>query len=309
MANSTIMVVGSINMDLVVRASHWPPPGENTFGRDFRMFAGGKGANQAIGVAKLGRTVMLAGRVGTDHFGDVLLGNLQANGVDITNVERDGQTPTGVALILINDQGENSIVIATGANGEFSAESARRLRALIASVHLVLLQLELPVDVVAEVVTIARSVGKRVVLDAGPPCHRPPPALFAVTVLSPNEAEAGALAGLSVSDEATATQAAHALLTRGPEAVVLKLGAKGALLATSGGERFFPAHHVPVVDTTAAGDAFSAALSVALAEGESIERAVEFANAAGAWAVTRLGAQNSLPTRRELETFLSRAQE
>jgi ribokinase len=300
----TILVVGSINMDLVIKTPKMPAPGENLYGRDFRVIPGGKGANQAVGVARLGCRTLMAGRVGNDEFGRSLLASLQVAGVDTTCIERDDTTPTGVALIMIDANGENSIVIASGANTEFSVESADRLAATIAAADLVLLQLELPPEPVARVIDIARGMGKPVVLDAGPPCREPRPAFFDVTVLTPNEAEAEALCGLPVTDRESALVVARHLLGRGPQAVVLKRGAEGALLVTREREEFLPAHKVEVVDTTAAGDAFSAALAVAMVEGRPLDQAVRFANAAGALAVTKLGAQPSLPRREEVERFL-----
>ena len=300
----SILVVGSINMDLVIKTPRIPLPGQNVFGEEFRTIPGGKGANQAVGVARLGCASLLAGRVGRDTFGDTLLHSLRSNGVDMALVERDDGASTGIALILVDHNGENCIVIATGANGRFSKKSAARLKKTIGQADLVLLQLEIPLDPVAEVIDMACALGKRVVLDAGPPCREPRRSFFNVTVLTPNEAEAQALCGRTIKNMASTIEAARHLLDRGPEAVVLKLGAEGSLLATPGREKHFPAHEVAVVDTTAAGDAFSAALSVAMVEGRSLDESVEFANAAGALAVTKLGAQPSLPTSDELEHFL-----
>lgn len=302
----SILVVGSINMDLVARTPRIPLPGENVFGKDFQMIPGGKGANQAVGVALLGCEVALSGRVGRDYFGEFLLRGLKERGVDTTYVEQDGKAATGIALILIDENGENGIVIATGANGRFSEESAAKLRKTIDSVDLVLLQLELPLDSVVKIIEIARSLGKEVVLDAGPSCRKPSSSFFSVNVLSPNKAEAEALSGKSITDLKTAVEVARYLLNRGPETVVLKLGSEGTLLVTQSQEQYFPAYKVNVVDTTAAGDAFSAALSVGIVEGKTLEEAVQFANAAGALAVTKLGARPSLPTRCELEVFLSK---
>jgi ribokinase len=300
-----ILIVGSINMDLVVKAPKIPAPGENVFGSDFQMIPGGKGANQAVGVARLGCRALMSGRVGRDGFGDTLLAGLREAGVDTAGVERDEHARTGIALITVEDAGENSIVIATGANGRFSSQSIGRLTDAMRGVDLVLLQLELPLDPVAEVIDAARGLGKPVVLDAGPPCTEPRPQFFNVTVLTPNEAEAQAMSGRPITDAASARDVARHLLRKGPEAVILKLGKDGALLAKGGQEQFFPAHKVDAVDTTAAGDAFSAALCVAMVEGRPLEDAVRFANGAGALAVTKLGAQPSLPTRKELEAFLS----
>lgn len=302
----SILVIGSINMDLVIRTHRIPLPGENIFGEDLQIIPGGKGANQAIGAARLGCKVAFSGRVGRDYFGKSLLQGLRDSGVDTVHVEQDAKTSTGIALILVDENGENSIVIVTGANGRFSEDSVLRLTKTIGSVDLVLLQLELPLDLVAKTIDIARSLDRKVILDAGPPCERPRSSFFNVTVLTPNKTEGEALSGKSITDLKNAREVARDLLNKGPEAVVLKLGADGALLVTKNEEKHFPAYKVNVIDTTAAGDAFSAALSVAIVEGKSLSEAVDFANAAGALATTKLGARPSLPTRHELEIFLSK---
>ena len=302
--NKRILVVGTINMDLVMRTPRFPTAGETLPGEDLRMIPGGKGANQAVAVARLGLPVMLAGRVGGDPFGDTLLQGLKRNGVDTSWVERDEEAASGTAMIIVEPTGRNTIVFASGANGRFSLKSAAGIEKLLPQVDLVLLQLELPLESVARVIACARSAGKPVILDAGPPCRHPLPEFFQVTVLSPNEAETEALTGQRFRDPESRVSAARLLLAKGPEAVVLKLGAEGALLATQSRERLVPAFRVQVVDTTASGDAFTAALAVALVEGKDLEEAVRMANAAGALAATKLGAQPSMPTRAELEAFL-----
>ena len=302
-----ILVVGSINMDLVMRTPRVPRSGETMYGEQLRAIPGGKGANQATAVARLGMPVIMAGRVGRDHFGETLLAGLAADGVDITRVERDETASSGTTFIFVEPNGENTIVLDTGANGRFSPPSAERLAGVLDHVELVLLQLELPLDSMARVIELARAAGRQVVLDAGPACRQPLPAFYQVTVLTPNEAEAEALTGIAIRDRDSALQAARLLLERGPGAVVLKLGAKGALLASHGKTLFVPPHAVRAVDTTAAGDAFSAALAVSLAEGKKLEDAVQVANAAGALAVTKAGAQPSMPTRAELAAFLGKA--
>jgi len=301
-----LLVVGSINMDLVMRTPRVPRSGETLFGEELRAIPGGKGANQAVAVARLGTPVFLAGRVGRDHFGQIMLSGLSADGVDCSQVELDDGASSGTAFIFVEPGGENTIVVATGANGRFTIRSAECLAALLERVELVLLQLELPLEATARVIALARAAGKRIVLDAGPVCRHPLPEFFQVDVLSPNEAEAEALSGLPIRDADSALRAARALLERGPGAVVLKRGAAGALLAGRAGTLFLPPHPVKAVDTTAAGDAFSAALAVSLAEGKDLEEAARVANAAGALATTKAGAQPSMPTRAELEAFLGR---
>jgi ribokinase len=299
-----ILVVGSINMDLVMRTPRVPVSGETLLGGELRAIPGGKGANQAVAAARLGRPVIMAGRVGRDQFGDTLLAGLAADGVDTSCLERDETEASGTTFIFVEPGGENTIVLATGANGRFSLHSAEKLAGVLDRVDIVLLQLELPLQPTARLIELARAAGKQVVLDAGPACRRPLPAFFQVDVLSPNEAETEALTGMSVRDRESALRAAGCLLERGPGAVVLKLGARGALLATRSKSLLLPAHAVKAVDTTAAGDAFTAALAVSLAEGHELAQAVRVAVAAGALAVTKMGAQPSMPTRAELDAFL-----
>ncbi len=299
-----ILVVGSINMDLVMRTPRVPLSGETLRGEDLRAIPGGKGANQAVAAARLGMPVIMAGRVGRDQFGDTLLSGLAADGVDTTYVERDETEASGTTFIFVEPGGENTIAFAAGANNHFSLRSAERLAGVLEGVEMVLLQLELPLDSTARVIELARATGKQVVLDAGPVCRNPLPAFYQVGVLTPNEAETEALTGLAIRDQESAARAAAQLLERGPGAVVLKLGARGALLASRDKTILLPAHAVKAVDTTAAGDAFTAALAVCLAEGKELEQAVRVAIAAGALAVTKMGAQPSMPTRAELDAFL-----
>ena len=301
-----VLVVGSINMDLVMRTPRVPRSGETLRGEELRAIPGGKGANQAVAAARLGMPVIMAGRVGRDQFGDTLLSGLAADGVDTSYVERDETEASGTTFIFVEPRGENTIAFAAGANNRFSLRSAERLAGVLDRVDIVLLQLELPLDSLARVIELARAAGKRVVLDAGPSCRNPLPAFFQATVLSPNELETEALTGMAIPDRESAVKAAGRLLERGPGAVVLKLGARGALLATMDRTLLLPAHEVKAVDTTAAGDAFTAALAVSLAEGQELEPAVRVAVAAGALAVTKMGAQPSMPTRAQLDAFLKR---
>ena len=303
MAPPRIAVVGSANMDLVARVDRVPRPGENVLGREFRTIPGGKGANQAVAAARLGATVGFFGKVGEDAFGRALLAGLDADGVDTSLVRTTRDAATGVAQILVNAQGENSIVICPGANALLTPDDIEWAAGHLRTYDLFLMQLEIPLPTVAHVVRRAREWGKAVVLDAGPPCPQPPAEVFDVDVLSPNEAEAAALLGRPIASLDDARGAARDLLERGARAVVLKMGARGALLAGASQCVHLPAHRVAVVDTTAAGDAFTAALAVFRAEGRSLTDAAALANRAGALAVTRLGAQPSMPTRRAVEEF------
>lgn len=297
-----VVVVGSVNMDLVVRTARLPRPGETVRGREFHTIPGGKGANQAVAAARLGAHTAMVGRVGDDDFGQRLRQGLADNGVDITHLTTDLQHPSGVALIMVQDSGENSIVVAGGANTALSADDVRAAHRVIAGADVLLLQLEIPLEAVQAAVEAARAAGVRTVLDAGPPLALPQNLWRALDVISPNLVEAEALLGCSVTDP---VQAAREIVARGAAASVVKSGAHGCAWADGEGAAQIPAIAVTAVDTTAAGDAFSAALGIALAEGKRLPEAARWANFAGALAVTRLGAQPAMPTRRELEDFIS----
>ncbi len=301
-----ILVIGSLNMDLVVRSPRMPAAGETLIGGGFRTVPGGKGANQAVACARLGAETHMLGRVGRDAFGDALARNLKQSGVQAGRLLRDRNEPTGIAVIIVDAQGQNSIVVASGANGRVSPHDVERLGNLWDSVGFLVLQLEIPLESVDCALRLARRRGVKSVLDAGPARRLPAGFLKKVDILSPNEHETEAILGSPVRDQKSAKAAAERLLGMGAGAVVLKLGARGCLVAQEGGCRAVPAFRVKAVDTTAAGDAFTAALTVALSEGAALHEAAKMANAAGALACTRFGAQPSMPTRREVASFLRR---
>jgi len=303
--NASIAVVGSLNMDLVIRSPHIPRPGETVIGGEFHTVPGGKGANQAVAAARLGAQVSMVGRVGHDAFGGVLLENLDADGIDHTFVIQDGEAATGVALIVVDDNGENSIVVSSGANMRLSPADVEAAEAVIAAAALLILQLEVPLESVIRSAELARTHGVRVVLNPAPARPLPARLLSMIDVLVPNETEAALLADLPVGTQDEAQKAAEALLRSGVGAVILTLGERGALPAGGGETRVYPAFDVQPVDTTAAGDAFVAGLAVALAEGKGLSEAVRWGNAGGGLAATKLGAQPSLPTRGALERLLS----
>jgi len=298
-----IAIIGSANVDLVIRAHHLPAPGENVFGDDLRMIPGGKGANQAVAVARLGGRARFIGRVGRDSFGEMLLASLRAGGVETGGLAALADAPTGVALIVIDRLGQNSIVVAPGANRRLMPADIQALRPALEKLDAILMQLEIPIETVVHTIRLAREINVPVILDAGPARGQPPDELFRVAILSPNEAEAGALLGCAIRDLKDAEEAGREMLRRGAGAVVLKLGSQGALLVTEDECLHVPAHPVKVVDTTAAGDAFTAALAVYRAEGLALPEAVRMANKAGALATTKLGAQPSMPTRAELDAM------
>jgi len=303
--SARVTVAGSLNVDLVVRTPRIPRPGETIIGGEFRTVPGGKGANQAVAAARLGAQVAMVGRVGGDAFGGLLLDNLAAAGVDHTFVTQDPQAATGVALIEVDDAGQNSIVVVSGANKRLSPADVEAAAAAIGAADVLLLQLESPLETVTRAAQVARAQGVTVILNPAP--ARPVPAglLGLVDVLIPNESETALLTGLPVGDQEQAQAAAAALRRMGVATVILTLGERGALLAYEGGAELFPAFDVTPVDTTAAGDAFVGGLAVALAEGRPLQEAVRWGNAAGALATTVLGAQPSLPTRQALEDMLA----
>jgi ribokinase len=299
-----LLVVGSANMDLVVRAPHIPRPGETLSGSDFVTVPGGKGSNQAVAAARLGAEVCFAGRVGNDPFGKHLARGLAENGVNTDHLGSDETAPTGIAMIIVDEAGENSIVVAPGANHRIRPDAIDKLKPLIETVDFLVLQLEIPVETVDRALETARACGVRSLLDAGPAKALPPDVLRKADIVSPNESETEALTGCAVTDIESARRAAGSLLGMGVATVVLKLGANGAFIASDTVTAHVPAFEIQPVDTTAAGDGFTAALAVALAEGKEIESAVRFANAAGALAALEYGAQPSMPTRSAVESFL-----
>ncbi|MEO7652379.1 MAG: ribokinase [Bryobacteraceae bacterium] len=304
-----VVVVGSLNMDFVVQVDHLPTPGETVLGYSFQTIPGGKGANQAFAAGRLGSgtvDVRMAGRVGRDVFADQLKASLTAAGVDVTAVEASSNLPTGVALIWVDSVGQNSIVVASGANHDFPAAEVESLRSVFRGARLALFQLETPLATVEAALLLARSEGLVTILDPAPAQILPPSLLRAVDVLTPNESEALILLGRPAArlSMAEAPSLAAALRERGPRTVILKLGDQGCLVDDEEGSRHFPAFSVEVRDTTAAGDTFNAALAVALAEGASMDQSVALANAAAAISVSRVGAQTSAPTRAEVEDLL-----
>lgn len=295
-----ILVLGSLNMDLVVRAPRHPQPGETLIGGEFQTFPGGKGANQAVAAARLGAEVRMIGRVGRDAFGDALLETVRQDGVDTTFIRRDEQAATGVALITLDAAGQNTIVVAPGANMRVTPKDVQESESAFADADLLLMQLECPLEAIETAVHIAHHHGLRVVLNPAPARPLPAALLAQIDYLLPNQPELRLLA----EGEADVEKAAQRLMANGVRNLIVTLGEEGALLITSDVQEKIPAFSVRVVDTVAAGDAFAAAFCVALAEGKPLREAVVWGNAAGAIAVTRPGAQPSMPTREELTRFL-----
>ncbi|MBC7287095.1 MAG: ribokinase [Armatimonadetes bacterium] len=298
------IVLGSANMDLVVQSPRMPVAGETVLGGRFQKVRGGKGANQAVACARLGAETWMLARVGTDAFGDELVAGLRSDGVNVDLIVRDPDEPSGVAFIVVDASGQNSIVVAPGANMRLSPEDLERVVSW-AAFDVLLMQLEVPTSTVLEASRKASEAGVLTVLDAGPPQPVPKELLGAVDVLSPNETEARAILGLPADAPLVPDEAAQRLLELGAKAVVLKLGADGALLATADGLWRVPAFRVEPVDTTGAGDAFTAALAISLAEGRPLQDAARFACAAGALACTVFGAAPSMPSREAVERMLA----
>lgn len=302
-----IVVIGSLNMDLVVRVARMPQPGETVPGRDFQTIPGGKGANQAVAAALLGGSVAMVGRVGNDAFGSELINNLRRQGVDISHVQLEDDAATGTAMIMVDEMGQNSIVVAAGANGRLAREDVDGLERLLSQAKYLLLQFEVPLDTVQYATEKAQSHGVKVVLNPAPARPVPPQFLSRVDYVIPNESEASLLSGVQVHDLASAEEAARRLQGYGVPVVILTLGEKGALLVTGEKVCHVPAHRVEAVDTTAAGDAFIGGLAMALVQGYPLEEAVRYATCAGTLAVTRFGAQTSLPSAKEVQALYSKA--
>jgi ribokinase len=299
-----VSVLGSINLDLVVRVPNLPRPGDTVVGDRLLHFHGGKGANQAVAAARLGAQVRMLGRVGNDGFAEELLRALAEDRVDISGIARDAEEPSGAALILVEKGGQNTIAIALGANARVGAAEVERLGAGLESDDVLVLQLEVPLDTVRAAAEAGRRAGAKVVLNAAP--VQPGLALSAlpeVDVLVVNEGEASLLSGREVGDLPSA-EAAGAALSRAAGAVVVTMGAQGSVLWESGKAVRVEAHPVLAVDATAAGDAFVGAVAYGLAAGYSRLEAVQLGSAAGALAATRLGARGSLPTLADVRSLL-----
>jgi len=295
-----IVVVGSINMDLVVRSPRHPEPGETILGTDFQTFPGGKGANQAVASARLGGNVLMVGRVGTDPFGEVMLNNLRKDGVDTSYVLPTPGIASGVALITVSDIGQNNIVVVPGANWQLTPEDIRNAEQAFKDAQVVMLQLEIPLDTVIEAARMGKKYGAQVILNPAPARLLPAELLSDVTFLIPNENELNLLTGME-----SIKIAASSLKSIGLGCLIVTLGVDGALILKDETSIQILSHSVVVADTTAAGDAFVGAFSVAITEGLDVLDAVAFGNAAGALAVTKAGAQPSLPTRSELTEFMA----
>jgi len=300
-----IVVVGSLNIDFLIKIPRYPEPGETLEGYFVKITPGGKGGNQAVAAAKLGARVAFIGRTGTDVFASILRESLEAAGVDITYLFQCKDEFSGMAFVTVDDWGENSIVIIPGANNQCSPEDINKAEEQLAKAKVVLLQLEIPLETVIHTVKVAHRYNAKIVLDPAPPRRLPAEVYSMVDIMIPNQKEVSMLTGIPVNKKVdNAIEASLQLLKYGVKIAIVKLGSEGAILSTKEAIYHIPSFQVDVIDTTAAGDAFAGGLAVALSEGKDLCEAVRFANAAGALASTKLGAQESMPLRVTVEELL-----
>ncbi|MDE3143830.1 MAG: ribokinase [Bacteroidota bacterium] len=294
-----IFVIGSATMDMVVKAEKHPLPGETLLGGNFFMNAGGKGANQAVAVARLGGNLTFVAKVGNDVFGKQIIEGFRKENMNTDFVFVDEKNPSGAALIMVNATGENCIVVAPGSNGNLLMSDIDKVKN-ISEAEIILMQLEIPMDTIQTVARNAKSNNQKVILNPAPAQHLSDELLNGLFLVTPNETEAAILTGIEVTDDASAESAANYLLNKGVENVIITLGKQGAYFKNKGRSLKIKSPEVIALDTTAAGDTFSGALTVALTEGMDWKHAIEFACKAASISVTRLGAQASVPYRKEI---------
>lgn len=300
-----ITVIGSTNTDLVAKAMRLPVPGETVIGEQFIIAPGGKGANQAVAIARLGADVTFVTKLGMDDFGDRAIENFKKDNIDTSFVFRTEEAPSGVALIFVDQHGENMIVAVQGANAKLSISDVEKALPAIRSADALVLQFEIPIDVVDYAVSIAHELQIPVILNPAPGRKVDAIIIGKVTYLTPNETEAEILTDIKVCDESSAREAGMKLLEWGAKNVVITMGKKGAMFVSSEKVELVPAFEVKAVDATAAGDAFTGGLTYAVAAGKDPIESVRFANAVAALAVTKMGAQPSMPFIDEVQEFLS----
>lgn len=298
-----IVVIGSSNTDMVIYTSRFPGPGETILGGRFLMNAGGKGANQAVAAARTGGNVSFIGKVGNDLFGKQAVQNLRKEGIDVSPVIIDLENASGIAQILVDETGENMIVVAPGANMALGVEDLGTMDHYLKEAEILLMQMEIPLSAIEYAAKTGFRNGKKVILNPAPAMLLPEDLYPCLYMITPNAGEAELLTGVKVTDEHTAGKAAEILKAKGVKTVIITLGSKGAYLSADGVTGLIPVPEVKAVDTTAAGDTFNGALAVALTAGSDLESAVRFANKAASIAVTRPGAQSSVPYLKEIEGF------
>lgn len=305
MSAAKVVVFGSINMDLVIRCQHLPRPGETIIARSSQEVPGGKGANQAVAAARLGAQVFMVGRVGNDAFATRLVQNLRNEGIDVSAVGHCSDVASGLAVVNVEDSGENSILVVPGSNHRLSPSDVDAARHIIQQSDLVLVQLEVPLESVRALVALAKSLGKPVILNPAPTPPDFPADLFQVDLICPNQTEASALLGQPINSVGDAKAAIAQFLTLGAKSAVITLGSQGAVVHDGQQITWIPPFPITAVDTTAAGDAFAGALATRLCEGTTLLEAARFAAAAGAFAATQPGAQPGMPRRNDVEILLS----
>ena len=297
----SLVVVGSSNTDMVIKTHHLPVPGETILGGNFFMNPGGKGANQAVAAQRLGGKVTLICKTGNDIFGSQSVKGFMEEGINTNFIITDAENPSGVALITVDKNGENCIVVASGANATLNPANLTNCMDTLYDASIILMQLEIPLETVNFVADTAKPSGIKVILNPAPACELSPELLKNIWMITPNEKEAEMLSGIPVADENSAQEAAKIIMDKGVEIVIITLGSKGAFVATKEINQLVAAPKVDAVDTTAAGDVFNGALAVALLENMPLLDAVAFACNAAAISVTRMGAQASAPYRKEIE--------
>lgn len=296
-----IVVIGSSNTDMVASVSEFPQPGETIIGDEFMMNAGGKGANQAVAAARSGGDVTFITKVGKDQTGEQSVLNLKKEGINTSKITVDANKPSGVALILVNKQGENIIVVAPGSNMALNETDIDNSENVLQEAEVILLQLEVPLETVIYAAKKGKELGKKVILNPAPATKLPDDLYPYLYMITPNETETEILTGIKVIDEKTAAKAAEALQKKGVDKVIITLGALGAYIHSDDIKKIIPAPKVTAVDTTAAGDCFNGALSVGIADEKPLEETVLFANKAAALSVTKMGAQQSLPYKDDIK--------
>lgn len=300
LSNKTILVVGSSNTDMVIKTNHFPAPGETILGGQFLMNAGGKGANQAVAAARLGGKVTFVGKTGNDIFGRQAIQQLANEGINVEYMVTDLENPSGVALITVDHKGENSIVVAPGSNGTLNEADFDKAIVALDHAEYVLMQLEIPLSTVEHIAALAFDKQKKVILNPAPAAKLSDELLSKLYIITPNETEAELLTGIKVTDELSALKAATFLHEKGVEIIIITMGSAGAFILANGQSEIINTIKVEAVDTTAAGDTFNGALTVALSEGKTLKESILFANKAAAISVTRIGAQASVPFRNEI---------
>lgn len=302
--SKNILVIGSSNTDMIIKMKKMPKPGETVIGGKFSTAAGGKGANQAVAAARAGGSVQFIGRVGSDIFGETALKGFIEDGLNVDHVIKDTVEPSGVALIFVDENAENSIAVASGANAALSPQDIKDCEHIISNAEILLMQLETPMNTIETAANIAAKNNVKVILNPAPAQKLNKELLKNISIITPNETEAELLVGFPITNEKDAESAAKVLMELGIKTVIVSLGSKGAFVLSDTFRGVVPSFSVKAIDTTAAGDVFNGAIAVGLSEGKNIKDAVVFANAAAALSVTKMGAQTSAPRREDIDKFI-----